>query len=41
MVKWTKKEILFSLRLMRVHFLLLKLLILKEITCCLVRILHH
>ena len=41
MIKWTKKELSFSMRLMKVHFLLLKLLILKEIAGCFVKILHH
>ena len=41
MVTWTKKELSFSIRLMKVHFLLLKLLILKEIACWFVKILHH
>ena len=40
MVKWNKSEMQFNLHLMKIHFLFLKLFIIKEVSSFRVRFLH-
>ncbi len=40
MMHWKKEGVLANLYLMKIHFLIIKLLIIKEISSCLMRILH-
>ena len=41
MTKWTDKEMQFHLQLMRLHFNILKLLIIQRVTSRVVKIFQH